>query len=224
MDYKKEIINRINSISGSYSAHEVFTDWVKCCSLAIDNATNLIHNELWNKKEQQYINIVKKYGNNQIEIFSEMLGMLCMALEEKMEDVLGYIYMASKMGSKAVGQFFTPYHLSELCANLTLQKVDKAGKIYLNEPSCGSGGMVIAAVSALKEQGFDYQRNLEVVARDLDWRGVYMCYLQLSLLGVRAICVQGNTLGEPFINKYSKERVLYTPAKKGLITWMREVN
>lgn len=224
MDYKKEIINRISSISGSYSAYEVFTDWIKCCSLAIDNATNLIHDELWNKKEQQYINIVKKHGNDQIKIFSEMLGLLCMALEEKMEDVLGYVYMASEMGSKSTGQFFTPYHLSELCAKTTIQKPVKDEMIYLNEPSCGGGGMIIAAVSTLKEQGFDYQKNLEVVAQDLDWKGVYMCYLQLSLLGVRAICVQGDTLGEPFVEKYPKERTLYTPAKKGLITWMREVS
>lgn len=224
MDHKKEIINQINNMAGGYSAYEVFTDWIKCCSLAIDNSTTFFHDEEWNKKEQEYFNLVKKYGNDKIKIFSDMLGMLCMTLEENPEDVLGWIYMASGMGSKSAGQFFTPYHLSELCANLALPEPRGDGKIYLNEPSCGGGGMIIAAVSALKKKGFDYQRNLEVVAQDLDWKGVYMCYLQLSLLGVRAICVQGDTLGEPFIDKYPRDRVLYTPAKKGLITWMREAN
>lgn len=224
MDYKKEIVTRINSISGRYSSYEVFTDWVKCCSLSIDNYTTLFHDFAWHKKEQEYLNLVKKYENDEIKIFSDMLGMLCLALEKKMEDVLGWIYMASRMGSKAAGQFFTPYHLSELCANLTIPDPQEDGKIYLYEPSCGGGGMIIASVAALKNKGFDYQNNLEVIAQDLDWKGVHMCYLQLRLLGVKAVCVQGDTMQEPYTRGYAKERMLYTPAKKGLITWMSEVN
>lgn len=217
---KKEIIRNLEKISGKYSMYEVFSDWIKCGALAVSNGTTFYHDSIWHKREQEYLNTVKKYENDEVKTFADMLGLLALALEEKPEDVLGWIYMASGMGSKAAGQFFTPYHLSELCAGLLLPEPQEDGKIYLNEPSCGGGGMIIASVTALKNKGFDYQNNLEVVAQDLDWKGVYMCYLQLSLLGVRAICVQGDTLLEPYLEGYQRSRVLYTPAKKGILSWM----
>lgn len=77
--------------------------------------------------------------------------------------------------------------------------------------------MVIAAAEVLKERGVDYQKKMNVVAQDLDWKSVYMCYLQLGLLGIPAICVQGNTLTEPYRSGYPEEWVLYTPAKMGVL-------
>lgn len=217
---KKEIIRNLEKISGKYSMYEVFSDWIKCGALAVSNGTTFYHDSIWHKREEEYLNTVKKYESDEVKTFADMLGLLAMALEDKPEDVLGRIYMASGMGSKAAGQFFTPYHLSELCAGLLLPEPQEDGKIYLNETSCGGGGMIIASVTALKNKGFDYQNNLEVVAQDLDWKGVYMCYLQLSLLGVCAICVQGDTLSEPYLEGYQQSRVLYTPAKKGILSWM----
>ena len=215
MDYKKEIIDRIEKISGKYSAYEVFTDWIRCCSLSIGNAVTIIHGKVWKDREKMYMDTISRYTKEEADIFVEMLGLLAMALEDSMEDVLGSIYMTSGMGSKAAGQFFTPYHLSELCGKLVAP--DEDGKYRVNEPSCGGGGMIIATAAALKEKGINYQKNMEVVAQDLDWKGVYMCYLQLSLLGIRATCVQGDTLAEPHISSYPSDRVLYTPAKMGVI-------
>lgn len=191
MDRKRDIIKIIDSISGKYSSYEVFTDWIKCCALAISNASTLLRGELWEKREQEYIETMKRYSKEEQEQLVKMFVLLVETLETDMYDVLGAIYMESGMGSKAAGQFFTPYHLSEVCAELTLPEPDEKGIITLNEPSCGGGGMIIATAAAMKKKGLNYQRKLEVIAQDLDWKGVYMCYLQLSLLGLRAICVQG---------------------------------
>lgn len=219
-NWKEEIIQNINKISGRYSPYEVFFDWIRCCALSINNSTDIFHDSIWRKREEEYLNLVKKYKNDEIKMFSDMFGMLVMALEEKMEDVLGSVYMQGGMGSKQTGQFFTPYYLSELCAQLAVPQGDETtGKIHINEPSCGGGGMIIAVASVLKEQGVNYQQKMEVVAQDLDWKCVYMCYLQLSLLGISATCVQGDTIGESYTANYPKERILYTPAKKGMLIW-----
>ena len=69
----------------------------------------------------------------------------------------------------------------------------------------------------MKEKGINYQRKMDVVAQDLDWKGVYMCYLQLSLLGIKATVVQGDTLAEPYSKGYPPDRVLHTPAKMGVL-------
>ena len=141
------------------------------------------------------------------------------ALTEDMSDVLGEIYMEAGMGSKYTGQFFTPFHLSELCAKtgVDIDNLPETGRISLNEPSSGGGGMIIAACKVLHEAGFDYQRRLDVVAQDLDWKGVYMTYLQLSLIGCRAIVVQGDTLADPYTGHYPESRTLRTPALMGAL-------
>lgn len=217
MDKKKEIINRINKIAGKYSSYEVFTDWIRCSALAMSNAVTDREMKIWDDREKMYLDTVCRYTKDEVHMFTEMLGLLAMALEEDMEDVLGNIYMMSGMGSKASGQFFTPFHLSELVAECSVGDADEDVRYRIHEPSCGGGGMVIAAAKVLKARGIDYQKKMDVVAQDLDWKGVYMCYLQLGLLGIPAVCVQGDTLAEPYIPGYPCERVMYTPAKMGVL-------
>lgn len=218
MNRKKDIIKMINQIAGKYSAYEVFTDWIRCCSLTISNSCQIIRDKVWRDREQSYLDTIKKYTAQEQQYFVQMMVLLMETLEEP-TDVLGQIYMESGMGSKAAGQFFTPYHLSEACAKLAIwgAEPDDNGIYHVNEPSCGGGGMIIAAAMALKEKGVDYQRKMHVIAQDLDWKGVYMCYLQLSLLGINAICVQGDTLAEPYEKGYPPESVLYTPTRRGIL-------
>lgn len=208
----------INKIAGRYSAYEVFSDWVKCTALAISNSCNLFHDKVWRDREEEYIATMKKYPVEERQMFAEMAVMLTETFEDYVSDVLGEIYMESGMGSKAAGQFFTPFHLSKLCTSITLPELDEREKICINEPSCGGGGMIIAAAAVLNEKGINYQNILEVVAQDLDWKGVYMCYVQLSLLGISAACVQGDTLMEPYDQiRTPKSHVLITPRKAGLL-------
>lgn len=215
---KKEIIKCINDISGKYSPYDVFTDWIRCCAISIDNSLHIIHDKTWDERENEYINTMQRYSFEERNKFPEMLAMLVESLEYEMTDVLGQIYMESGMGSKSAGQFFTPYNVSELCAKMVVPDPDENGKIRMNEPSCGGGGMIIAAASALKEKGINYQSTMEVVAQDLDWKGVYMCYLQLSLLGISAICVQGDTLMQPYEKrKTDRSHILITPRKMGVL-------
>ena len=219
MDYKREIIKSIESMSGRYAPYNVFTDWIEMCSLSIQNAVSMTHNKLWHDRERMYMDIARKYTEKELSQFAQMLVWLGDALTEELSDVLGEIYMMTGMGSKYTGQFFTPFHLSELCARvgIDLGNLPKEGIITLNEPSCGGGGMIIAACKILHECGFDYQRRLDVVAQDLDWKGVYMTYLQLSLIGCRAVVVQGDTLCDPYVGNYPPERIMRTPAKMGML-------
>ena len=134
-----------------------------------------------------------------------------------MSDVLGEIYMESGCGNKSTGQFFTPFHLSELCARLDLTGADGSRMIELNEPSCGGGGMMIAAAKVLKVKGINYQKIMKVVAQDLDWKAVYMCYVQLSILGIDAVVVQGDTLSEPDWRSRPPECIFRTPKNMGVL-------
>ena len=218
MDYEKEIVKKINSLSGSRSPYEVFCDWIKCTALAISNFTDIFHNSVWQQREEEYLKTIKPYGKEAQE-FVAMSGLLAFALEETITDVLGKIYMDSGCGNKNTGQFFTPFHVSEAAAQMSLPKdTSPENPIMLNEPSCGGGGMIIAAAKVLKDRGVNPQKSMRVVAQDLDWKGVYMTYTQLSLLGIDAIVVQGNTLSEPYRgDQYPPEGVFRTPKAKGML-------
>ena len=217
----KEILKILQQISGRYSTQQVFSDWVETCALAFaNNSTPFQDRKLIEYREEEYLRIVKKYTKEEADKFACMFGLLQISLGKEMSDTLGRIYMQSESGNKRTGQFFTPYHISLMCAKVGISEAepDEHGHYYMLEPSCGSGGMIIAAAQALKEQGKDYQRIMRVIAQDLDWRSVYMCYVQLSLLGIHAAVVQGNTLSDPYMaNTYPPERVFRTPMATGAL-------
>lgn len=212
-----KIIKLIESLSGQYSGHQIFTDWCTMMAISISNSCELFDTKEHRERESLFQSISAKYGSNNLDKFAEMMAYLIEALEENPRDVLGEVYMSGGFGSKTTGQFFTPYHLSELCARLCYEEPARAedGKIHVHEPSCGGGGMIIAYAMELKEKGIDYQREMEVIAQDLDWNCVYMCYVQLSLMGISAVVVQGDTLSEPYTKGTPERRVLYTPKKRG---------
>ena len=200
MNYTKEIIKTIDRMSGSKSSFQVFCDWIKCTALSI--VQSVYHSE---KREQQFLEIIKEYPKDE---FTKMTGMLTETFESEFGDVLGNLFMMSGWGNKNTGQFFTPYSLSLACAST--QRYSDAEILKMNEPSAGAGGMIIAVAQSMKVQGINYQKNLRVVAQDLDWNAFYMCYIQLSLLGIDAKCVQGDTLENKSFNNFD-ENVFLTP-------------
>lgn len=218
MDYEKEIVKRINELSGSRAPYDVFYDWIKCTALSISNSTDIFHNKVWEQREEEYLKIIRSYGNSG-KIFAEMTGLLTLALNGNISDILGKVYMESGCGNKNTGQFFTPFQLSIAAASCSLPNdVSPEKTIVLNEPSCGGGGMIIAAAKVLKDRGINPQRVMRVVAQDLDWKSVYMTYMQLSLIGINAIVVQGDTLSESCrVSQYPPERTFKTPMAKGMI-------
>ena len=220
MNAKQEIIKRIQNLSGRYSPYNVFSDWIECSALAIQNACTMPHTKLWEAREKEYLDIMNRYNQDERFALRELFFLLVDALEEEMTDVLGEVYMAAGLGSKYTGQFFTPFHVSELCARAAIQhKIDNfdGTVLTLTEPSCGGGGMIIAAAKVMKESGINPQRYLRIVAQDFDWKGVYMTYLQLSLLGLKAKVVQGDTLADPYRAGYPPERILRTPSDMGVL-------
>lgn len=183
------IIKNIQNLSGKYGVYEIFADWVKCMALAYANQIQFSQ-----KRENEYIETISRYDKKERLIFLEMMAWLVEWAEEEMTDMLGYIYMHLELGSKAHGQFFTPYHVCQMMAKM--QKYD-GSIIKVNEPSCGAGGNIIALAEALKEQGINYQQKMEVICQDIDTKAVYMTYVQMCLYGIPAIVYQANTLLDP---------------------------
>lgn len=215
---EKHILKQIGRMSGKFNTYTIFNDWIVMLGLSIVNSVTAIHGKVYNEREEWYKSIMNKYNKEEFDAFAEMTAYLVESLEEEMTDVLGGVFMLSGAGNDRLGQFFTPFHLSELNARIVLDKMDLTEeKLKINEPSSGGGGMIIAVAKVLREMGIDYQKKMEVVAQDLDWNGVFMSYVQFSLLGIDAIVVQGDTLIEPYVKGYPEGRVLRTPRNRGAL-------
>ena len=212
-----ELVKTIKDMSGSYTPYQIFCDWVKMSAISVQNACCIIHDNVWNKREQEYKDIMIKYDYQQQQMFSKMLFWLEEELSQNMTDVLGNIFMAADCGNKQTMQFFSPSFISSITTGIAIpEDVSREKPLLINEPSVGSGGMIIAIAKELYERGINYQDCMKVFANDLDWNGVYMSYLQFSLLGIDAKIVQKDTL-EPKLSLCPKERVLYTPKKMGVL-------
>ena len=215
MDYKQEIINKIRDMSKYYSGHQVFRDWIEVYALAIANACEPEGTVVWNKREQQYLNTISKYQTAEVDGFAELGGLLTLALEKEMSDILGSVYMGIETGNKATGQFFTPDNISQLAARLMDDEVVSTNMpIKLYEPTCGSSGMIIAYARTLRDKDINYQKLLDIKASDIDFACVYMSYIQLSLLGIKAVIARQDSL---LWEKVPQEHIFVTPAKKGLL-------
>lgn len=213
MNHKRELIRSIANAPSGFSSYQFFSDFVEITTMVIVNNISRKRDEVYYRREDRYKNIIQKYKDG--SSFVQMFKQLTMAAEENMEDILGEVYMASGCGDKNTGQFFTPYHISKTIADMMQENDDTRLKLY--EPSCGSGGMIIAYVAAMKEAGINYTRRLQIVAQDLEWRAVYMCYIQLSLYGVDAVVVQGDALSAIEYWKYPEEQIFRTPANRGML-------
>lgn len=215
MDYKSEIVKKINEMAKYYSGHQVFRDWIEVYALSIANFCEPKGTPVWEKREQQYLSTISKYQAAEVNGFAELGGLLTLALEKDMSDVLGSVYMGLETSSKVTGQFFTPDNISRLAARLMDDEVistDMPIKLY--EPACGSSGMIIAYARALRDKDINYQRLLDIKASDIDFTCVYMSYIQLSLLGIKAVVARQDSL---LWEKVPQEHIFVTPAKKGML-------
>lgn len=202
-DYVKEFISKLSNLDRSKSVSTVFNDFLtlSCCSLA----QTVYRSDIL---EQKYLNIIKTYTKEQAEEFSKLLAFLVLGLEQAPQDFLGQVFMSLNLGSQANGQYFTPYSVCKFMAEINFTEIETIQNnqlITLSEPCCGSGGIIIAFAETLKEQGYNYQHQLFVEAIDIDETCFKMAYIQLSILGIPARVMLGDTLAWKF------QKVLYTP-------------
>lgn len=194
----KEFIKAYDSICYRHDRLKVFSDFVKMCAISIYNT--FAKSETM---EQEYLRTIKSYSKEEQNLFPKMFGELVMMYEETGEitDILGPIYMNTKSKDKHLGQVFTPAHISDLMAEISLENADtlkhnieKNGFITMCEPTCGAGGMILSLAKVMKNRDINYQQDLLVEAIDIADTCTYMTYIQLSLYGIPAIVYCGDSL------------------------------
>lgn len=205
VDHKKQFISIFNETARYHHRNKVFRDFITLAAASIHNGINC-NDEL----EKEYMETVRQYEAKDAERMAMLLAEIVMGLEAESGDFLGSLYMTLELGEAARGQFFTPFCVSRMMAEMQLGDIDSllADKPFFTvyEPACGSAGMLLAIAEVLREKGFNPTRRLWVSCTDIDPVASGMAYIQLSLMGIAGEVVTGNALsGE-------RRRVMYTPA------------
>lgn len=209
-EHRKNLVRLLKENSNRHHLWDVFADFCEMGALAMSNSVDLAHR---NERENRYLSIIKKYEPNEVHRFPQMLAELTMTMVYGPDDVLGRVFGELELGNSARGQFFTPYPVCQMIASQLIgdgkdlhERLQERGFITVSEPACGAGAMPIAFAEALTNKGVNFQRNLHIIAQDLDSRAAHMAYLQLSILHIPAIIILGNTL------TMEERELWYTPA------------
>lgn len=192
---KKSFIKTIDGIARRYTPQQVFTDFVTMAAMSISNAVDFKQ-----EREKKYLDLIGKYKPDEQAHFPELLVITTKGFEAKFGDFLGECFEELGASNSKTGQFFTPYSVARVCAQMSFDKaridsaLAKKGYVGINEPAAGGGAMIVAFLEAMKENGYNFQTQSLTVAQDIDYRCAYMCYVTLSLLGAPAIVCIGDTL------------------------------
>lgn len=214
---RNEICKMLNSIQGRDN-YSVIRDFFELSAISVRNTVD--NSKERESYERRYMEITGSYGKKDLEIFAGALGVFMGWIDSAMKgdapfrDFAGEIYMDSGTSNGKAGQFFTPYHVSHLMAecNFDTERLkaeiaaDPNHVITIAEPTCGAGGLIVAAIDVLRGAGINYAWNAFVDCGDIDARCVHMTYLTLSLLGVPAVVRRGDALALDYSETW------YTPA------------
>lgn len=220
--HHKDIADILGSVRDR-DHYTVVRDFFELSAISIRN--NFDHGNEYANLEKRYKEIAQGYKKEYLEGFATALGLLDKKIQDAVNgnapfaDWAGELYMDSGTSNGKAGQFFTPYSVSQCMARINFSKDEVRAKLgddpnrvlTIYEPTCGAGGLIVAAIDALNEAGVNYSWNAFVDCGDIDPRCVHMTYVTLSLLGVPAVV----RLGDALMMEY--RQAWFTPAY--LMAW-----
>ena len=204
-DLKKLFIGEVHAAAKSRYAVEVFADMARTMAIALESPFAL--GERRKAIEAEYAQIKSRYSEDEFIHFPIALAMVQMALERKREDFLGHALEELGAANTRNGQFLTPVCVSRMMAQVGLRGLEyKPGEVVrLSDPSCGSSVLLIEGAEKLLADGIP-QRDILLIAGDIDGRACDISYVQLALLGYAAVVQHMDALAQ---RRISPDR--YTP-------------
>ena len=149
-------------------------------------------------REEEYLETAGRYSRDELSDISQGLALLVQEMERYLfTHLLGPFYLecAAHSSKQARGEFYNLPEISKLMARM-LFDVDstKAERkpITLRESACGSGGMVLAVGELFFAP--DAVDLLRVTAQDINPVAADMAYINLTLWGIPARIILGDTI------------------------------
>lgn len=229
-EHKKEFIKIFRELCYLRQPWEVWADVITVMACSIANVTDKVPKR-YEDREKEYAACIKRLKG--VEKPAQLFAIIVEALEINADqDFLGSLYMELDLGNHWKGQFFTPYNICRLMAEITIgdcqEEINRKGWISICDPCIGGGAMMIAAANTMRRQNIYYHNQVLFVGQDIDRVVAMMAYIQLSLMGCPGYVVVGNSITNPltgsalFPEERDEQEYWYTPFYFSEIwTWRR---
>ena len=196
---------------GRISRPQTFSDFLYYGALLISAHTDPVHTE---ERFKCLKRLKVNYKDNEWEAFHQGLIDLCGTFVHNSQiglykDLFAVPFTQIGAASQTLKQDFTPECVGKLIGALSFPakiSLPEEGFFSLGDQACGSGMLLLAGAQRIADAGYNPAKQLVIQAADLDARCVHMAYLHLSLYGIPAVVVHGNTMD---LKEYDR---WYTPA------------
>lgn len=211
-----EIVKLFNALTGARQLWELWEDAMILFATMLSNA---VDKRFYEKREEMFRNVAGKYSEKEIQIFLQIFAEIVNQLEaEPEQDFLGDLYMQLDLGSHWHGQFFTPYNVCKMMADLQLPdelSFEDAKAVTITDCACGGGALLIASAHSYRKKmakiGLNAQDFVCLYAQDLSMVAALMCYIQISLQGYAGKIKIGDSLLHPMLDTNNGSDIWYTP-------------
>ena len=118
-----EILRLVEKGLYKTNAHEFLSDIFECGAICVSNRFDMTQAA---ERENRYLQIINKYDSNTQQLMAEIFAKIYVLLSRQIEpsvgfnDYLGELYMQSETSNSKAGQFFTPYCISKMCAETSI--------------------------------------------------------------------------------------------------------
>lgn len=186
----KEFIKLIEGAARSRSVVDVFGDAVHLMAQSLWKPC-IINKAEADEVEADWQRTRDRYTDAEYQNICKAFAVVCEALEHDRAEFLGIVLEEIGASNKHNGQFLTPKSVSRMMAQILAPSKEeianhKQGEIItLNDCACGASILLIEGAEQLRESGIP-QRDIFMVAGDIDRRACDMSFIELSLLGYAA--------------------------------------
>ena len=211
MDFDKTLLKIADMTHGRISRPQTFADFVAYCAFLLSSRTDPIHTE----QRTDFLKRLKKsYTDDEWQTFHQGAIDLCGTFVHNTkfglyEDLFAVTYTRIGAASRTLKQNFTPVDVGKLMGALSIPdklSLPEEGFFSMSDHACGSGTLLLEGAQRIADCGYNPTAHLAIQAADLDVRCVHMAYLNLSLYGIPAVIIHGNTIS---MDEYDR---WYTPA------------
>ena len=181
------------------SRAQTFADFLHYCALLFSMRTDPIHAE---QRSETLKRLKSSYKDDEWKAFHQGLADLCGIFTRNIqmclyEDLFTLPFTQLGATSGVLKQDFSPAEIGKLIGAISIPShltLPEQGFFSLGDHACGSGTLLLAGVQRFADIGYNPSKQLVIQAADLDARCVHMTYLHLSLYGIPAVIVHGNTI------------------------------
>ena len=209
-DFTDVLSQTVKVTRGRISERDVFRDFIVLSALQISALTDPVHP----KRTKLLGKLLESYEKAEQDALFHTFHKLVQTITQNTEtgiyqDLFNVPYMECCTVKHSLKQDFSPSGVGNLIGQLVFEghpELQPEGYMTLNDPTCGSGTLLLEAVGRFASKGFNPSEQLVIQASDVDAYCAQMTYIQLSLYGIPAVVIQGEVIAMEEYDRW------YTPA------------